>query len=178
MTTKIYYLTLFSIALIIFRLIPHPPNFSPIIASAIVAPFIINSRLYGALLPIIAMFISDLIIGLHPYQLVIYLTISIISLMAPMKKNYFKFSILAVGSSVWFFIITNFAVWMVWDFYPKTIDGLILCYTLAIPFFINTLVSTCLFTAIFLFLTKYMEVGNEKFSNIVLFFLCKMGIRP
>ena len=56
MTTKIYYLTLFSIALIIFRLIPHPPNFSPIIASAIVAPFIINSRLYGALLPIIAMF--------------------------------------------------------------------------------------------------------------------------
>lgn len=177
MTRRLYYLTLFSIALITFRLIPHPPNFSPIIASAIVAPFIINSRLYGTLVPIIAMFLSDLIIGLHPYQLVIYLTISIISLIAPINKNYFKFSILAVGSSVWFFIITNFAVWIVWDFYPKTTDGLILCYTLAIPFFINTLASTCLFTAMFLFSIKYMEVGNEKIGNIVVFFLRKIGIR-
>jgi len=69
---------------------------------------------------------------------------------------------------VWFFITTNFAEWIIWDYYPKTFEGLITCYTLALPFFKNTLISTCLFTGLILISTKYLEVVNEKTNHFIL----------
>ena len=116
---------------------------------------------------IVAMFISDAIIGFHPYQFVIYSTILTIALVSPMHKNYVRLGVMAVGGSVWFFITTNFAEWMIWDYYPKTIEGLITCYTLAIPFFKNTLISTCLFTGLLTFSIKYLEVVNKKTNHLI-----------
>lgn len=159
---KLFYLIFFGLILALSRIIPHPPNFTPLLASAIMAPFIIKDRLYGMAIPILAMFIADVVLGFHPYQLVIYLTILSISFITPMYKNYLKFSIMAVGGSVWFFITTNFAVWIVWDYYPKSIDGLILCYTLALPFFKNTLMSTFLFTGLFIISYRYLEIIKRK----------------
>ena len=57
-----YILCLF---LLVGRLMPHPPNFTPILAVAILAPYIFNNRFLSFSMTIIAMFISDLIIGLH-----------------------------------------------------------------------------------------------------------------
>ena len=168
MTNKIFYLIFFGLVLAMSRIIPHPPNFTPILASAIMAPMLIKDRWFGMFIPVLAMFIADMIIGFHPYQLVIYLTIMTISMIAPMQRSIAWLSVLAVGSSVWFFITTNFAVWVAWDYYPKTINGLIECYTLAIPFFTNTLISTCLFTGILAFLINHVEIANEKTSNIIL----------
>ena len=144
MKNKFFYLIFFSTILALSRIIPHPPNFTPILASAIMAPILIKDRWFGIAIPILAMFLSDIIIGFHPYQLVIYTTILTISLVTPIRKSYLSLGIMAIGSSVWFFITTNFAVWIAWDYYPKTIEGLITCYTLAIPFFTNTLVSLSL----------------------------------
>ncbi len=167
MENKLFYLILFIVILALSRIIPHPPNFTPILSSAIMAPLLIRDRLYGVTIPILAMFISDLIIGFHNYQFVIYLTILFISLISPMKKNYYFFSIVAVGSSVWFFITTNFAVWLISDFYPKNIDGLLICYTVALPFFKNTLISTCLFTGLLLISIQYLSILNEKFNYFI-----------
>ena len=171
MTNKLFYLVFFGLILAMFRIIPHPPNFTPILASAIMAPMLIKDKWFGMLIPILAMFIADIIIGFHPYQLVIYLTIMTISIIAPMQRNFVWLPILAVGSSVWFFITTNFAVWLAWDYYPKTIEGLILCYTMAIPFFQNTLISTCIFTGVLTLLIKPLEKLNEKTNHIVLYFV-------
>ena len=82
-------------------------------------------------------------------------------------QEYVRLGIMAVGGSVWFFITTNFAEWMIWDYYPKTIEGLITCYTLAIPFFKNTLISTCLFTGLLTFSIKYLEVVNKKTNHLI-----------
>ena len=82
-----------------------------------------------------------------------------------MQVNYTKLGLLAVGSSVWFFLTTNFAVWLAWDFYPKTLEGLITCFTLALPFFTNTLLSTVIFTGILTLAIKPMEIANEKINN-------------
>ena len=150
MKDKFFYLVFFIFILAISRLVPHPPNFTPILTSAIIGPLVIKDRFYGAAIPIIAMFISDIILGFHSYQFIIYSTILVVSLISPMKKSYIKFGFLALLASLWFFISTNFAVWLMWDFYPKNIEGLINCYTLALPFFKNTLISTILFTGIFL----------------------------
>ena len=167
MNNKFFYLFFFGIILALSRIIPHPPNFTPILASAIMAPMLIKDRWFGIAVPIVAMFISDVIIGFYSYQFVIYSSILAIALVSPMRKNYVRLGIMAVGGSVWFFITTNFAEWMIWDYYPKTIEGLITCYTLAIPFFKNTLISTCLFTGLLTFSIKYLEVVNKKTSYLI-----------
>ena len=88
MNNKFFYLIFFAIILALSRILPHPPNFTPILASAIMSPIIVKDRLYGAAIPIVAMFISDIIIGFHPYQFVIYLTLLTISLTSPIiQKN-------------------------------------------------------------------------------------------
>ena len=96
-------------------------------------------------IPIFAMFVSDLIIGFHTYQFVIYLTILTIGFVSPIRKNFKIVGAMALGSSLWFFITTNFAVWIMWDYYPKNIAGLLECYTLALPFFKHTLILLYLF---------------------------------
>ena len=174
MKKNIFYLLFFGIILSLTRIIPHPFNFTPILASAIMAPILIKDRWFGVAVPIVAMFISDIIIGFYSYQFVIYSSILAIALVTPMRKNYVGLGIMAVGGSVWFFITTNFAEWMIWDYYPKTIEGLITCYTLAIPFFKNTLISTCLFTGLLTFSIKYLEVVNKKTSYLISNLLAKI----
>ena len=75
--------------------------------------------------------------------------------------------------SLFFFISTNFAVWFIWDYYPKTIEGLISCYTLALPFFKNTLISTFLFTFFITISINYIETVNEKVNSLISSFIRK-----
>ena len=122
MLDKIF--TLFFIFILAMsRIIPSPPNFTPILASAIMAPILIKDRMFGIAIPILAMFLSDIVIGFHSYQFVVYFSILMISLVTPITKNYISLFIIAIISSIWFFIITNFAVWIIWDYYPKNIEG-------------------------------------------------------
>jgi len=176
MKDKVFYLVFFGIILALSRIIPHPPNFTPILASAIMAPMLIKDRLFGIAIPIFAMFISDIVIGFYSYQFVIYSSILIIALFSPMRKNYISLGIMAVGGSVWFFLSTNFAEWIIWDYYPKTFEGLITCYTLALPFFKNTLISTCLFTGLIAISVKYLEIINERISDFVFYIYNKIRV--
>ena len=174
MKDKFFYLVFFAIILSLTRIIPHPSNFTPILATAIMAPMIIKDRWYGIAVPIVAMFIGDVIIGFHPFQFVTYLTILTIALVAPMRKNYAMLGVIAVGASVWFFITTNFAVWFILDYYPKTFEGLITSYTLALPFFKNTLISTCLFTGLLTISIKYLGAVNETTNYFIFNFINKI----
>ena len=147
------------------RIIPHPPNFTPILATAIYTPYMINDKWIAVLIPLSAMFIADIIIGFHPYMLWVYGAIGLSTLISSwsmrFNKKYIQLGVMAILSSILFFIITNFAVWAIWDYYPKTIDGLIICYIKAIPFFQNTLLGTIVYTAI---ITLTIQKG-EKYAN-------------
>ena len=147
------------------RLIPHPPNFTPILATAIFTPYIIKDKWIAMSIPLLAMFIADIFIGFHPYMLWIYGAIGISTLLSywsmRFNKKYMQLAIMTLVSSILFFIITNFGVWTIWDYYPKTINGLLLCYTMAIPFFQNTLLGTIIYTAI---ITLTIQKG-EKYAN-------------
>jgi hypothetical protein len=128
------------------RIIPHPPNFTPVIAMAIFMPYL-TSNLYSAILvPLSAMFVSDLYLGFHSSMFWVYGSILLITTLSyytmSIKSTYIHLGSNALLSSTMFFVITNFAVWMFGSMYPLTLDGLILCYTMAIPFFGNTLTST------------------------------------
>ena len=128
MKNKLFYLFFFGLIISIYRLIPHPPNFTPVLSFAIMLPLLLKDRILSVAVVIIPMFISDIFLGFHSYQFIIYVTLITITLVSPMKKNYSFLSLMAVGSSVWFFLTTNFSVWLMWDYYPKTYEGLISCF--------------------------------------------------
>ena len=137
-------ITLMVIAAAFVRLIPHPPNFAPIAAIALFGGAYYSKKSFAYLIPISAMFLTDLILGFHSTMWAVYLSfVLIVALgMIMIKKKNVKNVILAsVVSSVLFFVLTNFAVWLSGIMYPLNIAGLGACFTAAIPFFQNTLLS-------------------------------------
>ena len=64
----------------------------------------------------------------------------------------------ALATSVSFFVISNFAVWLSWDMYPHSLSGLMACYAAALPFFRNDVVSNLVFTAIMFSIPALIEV--------------------
>lgn len=147
------------------RIFPHPPNFTPILALAIFGGAYLPNRITAISLPIISMFISDLIIGFHSQIFTVYATIILLSILGHLMKtkNFKNFAITGFTGSLIFFIITNFSVWLGGSLYPLTIDGIIQCYIMAIPFFHNTLISTILFLTILFFGYTFAE---KKISNL------------
>ncbi len=63
----------------------------------------------------------------------------------------------ALAASISFFLLSNFAVWAVWNMYPKTLNGLLTCYVAAIPFFRNQFASDLIFTAVMFALPAAIE---------------------
>ncbi len=128
------------------RIIPHPPNFTPVIAMAVFMPYLTRNLSTAMLLPLTAMFVSDLYIGFHSMMFWVYgsilLTTTLSHYTMSIKKTFVHLGANALVSSTLFFVITNFAVWMSGNMYPMTMEGLLLCYTMAIPFFGNTLAGT------------------------------------
>ena len=124
-------LILFILIAIWFRLIPHLPNFTPITPLALFSGLMFKRRWLSITIPILAMILSDLVLGFSEITIWVYLGISAISMVSWFQRKININSILI--SSLLFFIISNFGVWVIG--YPHTMDGLLTCFTLAIPFF-------------------------------------------
>ena len=144
------------------RLIPHPPNFTPIIAVAIISGYFFKNFNLSILILLAAMLISDLFIGFYENIIFVYLSLIFITFIfhkISSNINFKNLFIYSFAGSVIFFVVSNFGVWAlgspgVQDIaYEKSLSGLIQCYILAIPFFGNTLVSTLIFSypAIFIY---------------------------
>ena len=134
------------IALAASRLIPHPPNFTSLLALSFYVPALLGVRY----LPILVMsfLITDFFIGLHFVILFTWGSVIFIGLSAKffLQNIYTRISGALLGAFI-FYIITNFGVWSI-GLYGYTLEGLILCYTLAIPFFAYSLISTFIFSGI------------------------------
>ena len=148
-----------------FRLIPHPWNFTPIMAICILSGYKIKPISLSITLPILTIFMGDLIIGMYEGIGWVYLSyILIVGCGLFMKKKHSfttKTLIIITGPSI-FFLVSNFGVWVGSNMYPITINGLFSCYIAAIPFFKNTLAGTLFYTGIFLVFTKYYEYKTFK----------------
>lgn len=134
------------------RLAPHPPNFAPIAAMALFGGAYFN-RGYAFLVPIVAMLASDLFIGFYSPVVMgsvygSFILAGLIGLWLKKRKSPRNVILAAIGSSVLFFLITNFAVWL-GGWYPRSLTGLIECYTLALPFFRNTILGDLFYTGVF-----------------------------
>jgi len=139
------------LALSFTRLIPHPWNFSPMIAAGIFAGFYFRYFYLGSFVIILSMFLGDLFLGFHNTMFFTYLSLAVVVLVGLYLKS-LKFTNILYGtlaSSIVFFIITNLGAWLTLDMYSKDISGLMQSYTMAIPFFHNTLISTFIYLYIF-----------------------------
>jgi hypothetical protein len=133
------------------RLLPHPPNVTPIVAMALMGGAHLRDRRLAILLPLGAMLLSDLVIGFHLLQPVVYLLIALFALLGwrfLRRPDAGRVAVAAIASSVLFFLITNLAVWALQDLYPKTPGGLAAAYLAALPFFRNTLLGDLGYAAI------------------------------
>jgi hypothetical protein len=137
-------LLLFVVFAILVRLIPHPPNFAPITALAIFSGFYYRSRLLGVLIPLTAMLISDIFLGfssITPWVYASFISISVFnSYQSKINLSTTLFS------SILFFVISNFGVWVIG--YPKSLEGLLVCYTMAIPFFVYSILGDLFYTGV------------------------------
>ena len=123
------------------RLLPHPPNFSPIAAMALFSGAYLPQRPIAFLAPIAALLLSDLVLGFYPEVAFVYLSVAATVLVGwaiAKRRTALRIGVAAAASSVLFYLVTNFGVWLVVDIYPKTMAGLAACYAAAIPFFQNT----------------------------------------
>ena len=148
---RLLLLTAMILAAALSRLIPHPPNFSPVAALALFGGAAIASKRLAFALPLTAMLLSDLILGFSTMTPVIYGCFALIVCLGfwvKQKQNVGRIGLAAVAGAILFFVVTNFGVWAIGSYYPKTGAGLVECFTAAIPFFWNTLTSDLFYAAI------------------------------
>jgi hypothetical protein len=171
---EIFKKEIFPIGLILIlafaRLIPHPPNFTPIIAVAIMSGYFFKNINLSFLVLIVAMLLSDLFIGFYENIIFVYASLLLITFVfykISNKINYKNLLIYGFAGSLIFFIVSNFGVWAlgspgVYDVaYEKNLTGLIECYILAIPFFGNTFLSTLIFAYPAIFIYKSLPAWTS-----------------
>jgi hypothetical protein len=143
--------------LTISRLIPHEPNFTPILSISILG-FLFSTILSVKVLIVLgSMFFSDLIIGTHDFMIYVYFSLTLLIIFSN-SKNYIY--MMFFGPLI-FFIITNFGVWLYSSYYTKNINGLIECFYMAIPFFKNTILSTFFYCILILLTKNFYQIQKK-----------------
>ena len=150
--------------ILVSRFIPSADNFSPLLALCLFVGFLGQKNWYSLVLPLVAMFIADSIVGFYPGWAFTYIPLVGIVLLGQWMKlkipSVVGYSIL---SSLIFFVVSNFGVWWSTALYSKNMSGLIQCYVAAIPFLDKTVLSTLLYSAIlFVSLREYSKIASRK----------------
>lgn len=132
------------------RLVPHPPNFTPIGAMALFSGAYFGRRMVAFAAPIAALVLSDLVLGFYHGIATVYAADLLIVLIGSLivKRWPVRIGVAAVSSSILFFTVTNFGMWLSSGFYPRTLPGLEACFVAAIPFFQNTVAGDLFYTVL------------------------------
>jgi hypothetical protein len=133
------------------RLLPHPPNFTPILSLALWAGAATQPRWLFALPIVAAMAVTDLILGFHDTQLLIYALLILIGAFALLLDHTKLSRVLAAGTaaSLFFYFASNTAVWYGSGMYPRNQVGGEAAMMAGLPFLSATVLSTLLFSVLF-----------------------------
>jgi hypothetical protein len=161
MNKKLLVITAFILAAAAARLLPHAPNFTPLGAIALFAGAYISNRLLAFIIPILAMILSDALMGFagwdFPEQIItVYGSFALITLLGMNMRNdksVLRIGASSVAASVLFFVVTNFMVWMSGFYatpalYATNFSGLVSCYVAAIPFFTPTAAADLFYSSV------------------------------
>jgi hypothetical protein len=169
-----YYFVFFAIAA---RFLPHAGsfNFTPVAASLLF--FGARMPRKQAWIPVTLFIAADILISRLVYgypvsasDLVTWAWYAVIVLLGSLlasNSSPLRVVSSSLVASVSFFLVSNFAVWAVWNMYPKTLAGLGECYSMAIPFFRNTAASDLLFAGAFFGLAALLPQLSRKVQRPV-----------
>tara|TARA_B100000029_G_C17468371_1_gene921044 strand:+ start:107 stop:598 length:492 start_codon:yes stop_codon:yes gene_type:complete len=146
------------------RFIPHPPNFTSLLALSFYVPAIFGVSYIPAI--VLSFFVTDLVIGFHGTTLFTWGSVILVGYMSKFFYQNYKNRIFgAIIGVLIFFIVTNFGVWVIGG-YGYTLKGFVECYTLAIPFLGNNLISTLIFSIVIEGIINLKLVKNKLQKNI------------
>lgn len=142
------------------RLLPHLPNFTPIIAIALFGGAYFKNKSAAFLVPFLAMLASDLFLGFHDTMIFVYGGFAIAVGIGMLLKN--RVSIMSVGLSalsgaILFYLITNFGVWLMTGMYPMTASGLLTSYIAGVPFFQYSILGDLFYSAVLFGIFEYAQ---------------------
>ena len=133
------------------RFVPHPPNFESIGAIALFAGAHFGDKRWAFIVPLAAMLLSDAVIGFHSQMAGVYGAFALVVCLGfwlRERRTALNIGGSAVAASILFFAVTNFGVWAFDSLYPRTFEGLVVCYVAAIPFFGTTLAGSLFYSAL------------------------------
>ena len=159
MKTRFLTLTVIILAAGGMRLLPHPPNVTPIAAIALFGGALLEKRVLALIVPLMAMVISDLLLAATLYGSAAFNMVTpfvyggfcmTVGLGRVLRRRRTPLRIVsaALAGSVLFFLLTNFGVWLRGALYPANWEGLVTCYIAAVPFFRNTILGDAFYTLV------------------------------
>ena len=135
------------------RLLPHPPNFAPITGIALFGAAKFSKKIIAFLLPLVCLFVTDLFLGISWINVFVYTAFAMITFMGLRQKSLHLPTVFY--SSILFFVVSNMGVWLL--HYPLTVEGLMTCFTLAIPFYTNTLAGDLFYTLTLFYTFSFVQ---------------------
>ena len=161
-----------------FRFLPHWPNFTPVAAMALFGGAYLERKWMAFFVPLTAMLISDIFLGLHYSMWSVYLAFSLtvmIGMQLRSSATAGRVVTASVSSAVLFFLVTNFGAWLGSPIYPQNFGGLITSYiaglaffhngSLGLSFFLNDLVGTLFYSGIFFGAFSFVEKRFPAFTR-------------
>ena len=152
------------------RLLPHPPNFSPVMALALFSGAALRDWRLALLVPLAAMLLADLWLGFHATMAFVYLGMALGVAagrwLGPRRR---PLPLLAAGISgaSLFFLVSNAGVWLTQDIYPATGAGLAACYLAALPFFHQTLFATLVYGALLFGMERWLAIRSARDAALI-----------
>ena len=169
------------IAIIFFgRVLPHPYNFTPLIAVTLLSSHAISNRILALIVPLLGFWLSDLFMNNIIYagyysdftifssgMIWTYGAIVLVGFMGSSfikKISSGKIVLASLSGSTIFYIISNFGVWAFSPMYAKSVAGLIQCYALALPFYGTSLIGDLLYCSLLFGAYQLVFSKNINFS--------------
>lgn len=172
MKKNIILILIISSVILLARFIPHAPNFSPLASIILFSTVYFNNKKL-VIIPFVTLLISDIFIGFYHFGIMLsvyssFFIIYLLGIYLKNNKNIINTLFVPIYSALLFFFVTNFAVWFFGNWYTHDLSGLLLSYTLAVPFFKNTLLSNIIYS--YTFFTSYeiiqLHIKKYKYKKI------------
>ena len=135
------------------RLVPHPWNFTPLVAMALFGGARLRQPGWAVIASLSSLALGDVALGFFPYPGMAWVygaTVAVVLLGTSLRRRpgVAPTAAATVAGGAIFYLVTNFGVWASGSLYPKTLAGLAACYAAGIPFYRNQLMGDLFFAAL------------------------------
>ena len=174
------WVVLLTVGAMLTRILPHPPNVTPMTAICLFSGMALGFRLLTFVLPFVVLYASDFLINNTIGRAFItdtseviwwtdfmnwtygsYFLIILISAFVLKRAKTQSVVLTALGSGILFFLLTNFSSWVGYSYYPKSFAGLLLCYEAGLPFFRVSIIGDIAFALILFWSYRWITTPQQ-----------------